>query len=95
MGVKNKCERQSGNLAPKININRCEGKGPCVSACPYDVLEMGVLTTQDRRRLSLVGKVKAFVHGGKQARVVLPDACRGCNLCVTECPEDAIELVMT
>jgi 4Fe-4S ferredoxin len=87
------CRQLAGTFAPAINRNKCEGKGPCVPACPYDVLELGVLTKSDRADLSLVGKIKAFAHGGKQAFVVAPDLCAACGLCVQICPEKAITLV--
>jgi 4Fe-4S ferredoxin len=86
------CRQSPGMFTPVINRNKCEGKGPCVPACPYDVLEIGVLTKADRAGLSLVGKIKAFAHGGKQAFIVAPDACAACGLCVQICPENAITL---
>ena len=41
---------------PVINRNRCEGKGPCVPACPFDVLAIGTLAREERRGLSLIGR---------------------------------------
>jgi 4Fe-4S ferredoxin len=66
------CRQSPGAFIPVINRNKCEGKGPCVTVCPYDVLQMGVLTNADRVGLSLIGKFKALAHGGKQAFVVAP-----------------------
>jgi 4Fe-4S ferredoxin len=87
------CRQPPGTFAPVINRNKCEGKGPCVPICPYDVLELGVLSAADRAGLSLVGKIKAFAHGGKQVFIIAPDACAACGLCVQVCPEKAITLV--
>jgi 4Fe-4S ferredoxin len=89
---KRSCRQPQGLFAPVINRNACEGKGPCVDACPYSVLEMGLLTKADRAGLSLIGKVKAFAHGGKQAFVAAPELCAACGLCVEICPENAISL---
>jgi 4Fe-4S ferredoxin len=87
------CRQSPGAFIPVINRNKCEGKGPCVTVCPYDVLEMGMLTHSDRAGLSLIGKFKALAHGGKQAFVVAPDLCAACGMCVQACPEKAITLV--
>ena len=35
---KTTCQDQPGQVIPVIDPNRCENKGPCVTACPYDVL---------------------------------------------------------
>ena len=82
-----------GRVAPVIDRNRCEGKAECVRVCPYGVFEMGTLDAGQRRGLSLVGKLKAFAHGYKQALVVRGPDCHACGLCVTACPERAIKLV--
>lgn len=75
-----------------IDRNRCEGKQDCVSACPYDVFEMGALSRSQRSELSLVGKLKAWSHGGRQAFAVRAEACHACGDCVAACPEKAIRL---
>ena len=85
-------KRPAGMLVPVVDANRCEGKGPCVEVCPVDVFSMGLLPREQRAILSTKGKIKGFVHGWKQVRVVHPEACRACGLCVTACPEKAITL---
>jgi 4Fe-4S ferredoxin len=87
------CRQSPGIFAPVIDRNKCEGKGPCVPACPFDVLELGILAKEDRAGLSFKGRIKAFAHGGKQAFVMAPDFCAACGLCVAICPEKAITLV--
>jgi 4Fe-4S ferredoxin len=45
-----------------------------------------------RRGLTLVGRMKAWAHDGRQAFATRADHCHGCGLCVTACPEHAITL---
>jgi 4Fe-4S ferredoxin len=86
------CDEAPGRVVPFVNPQRCENKGPCVEACPYDVFEIRKLTPDERGALSLFTRLKVWVHGGKQAFVVRPDECHACGLCVTACPEKAITL---
>jgi 4Fe-4S ferredoxin len=86
------CKHPPGAIRPLVNPERCEAKGACITACPYNVLALYQVTRETRRNLSLLGRVKLFVHGGQQAYAVDPDACRGCGLCVEVCPEHAITL---
>ena len=46
------------SLLPVIDRNRCEGKRACVEMCPNSVLEIGVLTAEEKRGLSLRGRLK-------------------------------------
>ena len=85
-------KRKAGVVAPVIDPNRCEGKGACVEVCPYDVFVMGVLPTQARGSLTIMGRIKGFAHGWKQASTVNAQDCHACGLCVAACPEKAIIL---
>lgn len=89
---RDRCDDEAGRLVPVIDRNRCEGKEDCVSACPYDVFEMGVLSSEEFRGLTLVGKLKAFGHRYRQAYATNEAACHACGFCVEACPEKAIKL---
>ncbi len=86
------CRFDPGSMIPVIDPMRCEAKGPCVPICPYDVLAIRTVPPEEKAALSMLGRFKLFVHGGQQAFVVDPNACRGCGLCVKACPEKAITL---
>jgi NAD-dependent dihydropyrimidine dehydrogenase PreA subunit len=86
------CGEAAGKLAPFVDRNRCEGKEDCVRVCPYGVFEIRQLTPLDRSSLSILGKLKAWVHAWKQSYVVNPGNCHACRLCIDACPESALEL---
>ena len=90
-----RCDKQAGRMVPVIDRNRCEAKADCVSVCPYQVFEIRTLTAAERKELSLPGRLKLLVHGGKQAFALRAEVCRACGLCVRACPEKAITLVPT
>ncbi len=83
----------AGKLMPVLDAQRCEGAGPCVQVCPVNVFTLRAPSAEEKAALGLKARVKVWVHGGKQAFVTEANACRGCGLCVTACPERAIKLV--
>jgi 4Fe-4S ferredoxin len=86
------CRGEPGKVAPVVDRNRCEGKEDCVRACPFDVFEIRVLGDAERASLSLLGRLKAWAHGNRQAFVVRADDCHACQLCIAACPENALRL---
>ena len=87
------CAPEAGRVAPLIDRSRCEAKEDCVRVCPYHVFEVRALAAEDRAGLPLLSRLKAFVHGNRQAYVVRPGDCHACQRCIEACPEDAIRLV--
>src|SRR3569832_1803803 len=85
------CKFAAGFMTPEINPSRCEAKGPCVPACPYNVLKIRALTVGERTELTPLQRYRSSVHGNKRAFVADAEACRGCGLCVDACPERAIK----
>ena len=87
------CRQPPGAMAPLVDRNRCEGKAACVSVCPVNVFVVQKVPVEQRRALTLLGKVKGFTHGWKQAFTPNAAACEACAKCVDACPESAITLV--
>ncbi|HWR65648.1 MAG TPA: ferredoxin family protein [Bellilinea sp.] len=77
---------------PIVNREKCEGKAECVTVCPYNLFEIGIVSPQERATLSFVGRLGGTAHGWKQAFPVHAEACRTCAECVASCPEKAITL---
>ena len=88
----NQCGDVAGKVAPVVDRNRCEGKEDCVRVCPFDVFQIGTLSAAEKSELSILGKLKAWAHDGKQAYVVNAQACHACQLCISACPESALSL---
>jgi NAD-dependent dihydropyrimidine dehydrogenase PreA subunit len=86
------CRGEPGRAAPIVDRNRCEGKEDCVRVCPYDVFEIRVLDAAERASLSLLGRLKAWAHGNRQAFAVRPADCHACQKCIDACPESALRL---
>jgi len=89
------CRAAPGTYRVTVDRNKCEGKADCVEVCPHGVFEVRRIDGADYARLSLIGKLKSRVHGGKAAYTPKLDACQACGMCVVACPEHAIGLVRT
>ena len=88
------CKGAPGRVAPVIDRRRCEAKAACVAVCPYGVFEIRALAPADRAALPVLGRLKAWAHGNRQAYAVRAADCRACGLCAQACPEGAIRLVV-
>jgi NAD-dependent dihydropyrimidine dehydrogenase PreA subunit len=87
------CDDTPGRYEPRVNPLRCEGKAECVRVCPNGVFELRAPNAEERAVLTPFVRFKLWSHGGQQAFVANPDACHACGVCVTACPEKAIQLV--
>jgi NAD-dependent dihydropyrimidine dehydrogenase PreA subunit len=87
------CRAQPGTMVPRVDANRCEGKGDCVDVCPYDVFVVRTIDDADFAKLSFFGKLKSRAHRRQTAYTPGAAECHACGLCVVACPERAIELV--
>ena len=63
-------------VRPVVDYNRCEGKAVCAHVCPWKVFDVRTLTAEERGPLSLGGKLRSLLHGGRQAWVARPDVAR-------------------
>ena len=87
------CRPDAGDLAPVIDLARCEGKADCVRVCPFEVFEVRRATSAERLSLGLMAQLKSLAHGHQKAFVINADQCHACGLCVAACPETAIRLL--
>ena len=87
------CRAEPGTMVPRIDRNRCEGKGDCTDVCFYDVFVVRTIDEADFERLSFFGRLKSRAHQKQTAYTPNAADCHACGLCVVACPEKAIELV--
>jgi NAD-dependent dihydropyrimidine dehydrogenase PreA subunit len=87
------CKAAPGELVPRVDRRRCEGKKDCVAVCPYHVFEVRTIDESEWRALPLLPRLKLWAHGKQTAYTPHADACQACGLCVKACPENAITLV--
>jgi ferredoxin len=67
-------------------VERCTSCGSCVKRCPFKAFTYG--NSENMHKRDSAGKKK-------KRRTILFDKslCRGCGVCSTGCPEDAIEMI--
>jgi 4Fe-4S ferredoxin len=86
------CAEQAGIVVPVIDRSRCEAKADCVRVCPFHVFDVRRLEKPETSDMSMLSRLRLFLHGGKQAVAERADQCHACGLCVQACPEGAISL---
>jgi 4Fe-4S ferredoxin len=87
------CSLGPGRMVPRIDRDRCEGKGECLDVCPYGVFQVRPIDEVDFVRLSFFGRLRSRAHGRMTAYTPRASECHACGLCVASCPEQAIELM--
>ncbi len=68
----------AGGAIAQVDAEKCVGCLTCVRICPFDVPQVQPAT--------------AGVGGVAGAAFIEPSVCRGCGVCVAECPAKAITL---
>jgi len=87
------CSQPAGKLRPMVDPAKCEAKADCVAVCPVAVFRVERIRPEVFRRLPATAKLKVWVHGMSTAETPNADACLGCGLCISACPERAVRLV--
>ncbi|MGE5679263.1 MAG: 4Fe-4S binding protein, partial [Bacillota bacterium] len=70
---------ETTNYLPEIKVEKCNGCGKCIKACPVEALELITDNIREGKRLK-----KALLN---------QSLCLGCGLCVKSCKFGAIELI--
>jgi ferredoxin len=65
-------------MAATIDLEKCDGCGTCVEACPAEAIKLACLVGAE--------------HSPKEVALIDEDACTECGLCVEECPNGAIRI---
>ena len=87
------CKHPPGVMVPVSRSKSLRRQGGVCVLCPTNVFVVAVLPAEQRGGLTLMGRLKGFGHGWKQAFTPNAAACEGCAKCVEACPEGAIRLV--
>jgi len=87
------CRASSGTMVPRVDRDRCDGKGACLTVCPFGVFEVRAIDEVDFVRLSFFGRGRSREHGRRTAYTPRASECHACSRCVEACPEQAIELI--
>lgn len=85
-----------------FDYNKCDGQGDCVDICPLDILEVsenGNWCKPIDDKVANEEAVKKFHEEVEDNEspvdvVIVNDMpeCVACNVCIRECPNDAIEI---
>jgi NAD-dependent dihydropyrimidine dehydrogenase PreA subunit len=66
---------EPGRALPVIDRNRCEGRADCVRVCLYDLFRVEEVPADERRAMSVIGRLKLRAQGWRQAYAVSAADC--------------------
>ena len=88
--------KNEDNLIPRIDYDKCTGKGICVEACPENIFEIRNISQiefcEDTKTSGFCPEPEFAAKDGRSYPVTIDD-CTACNDCVEKCPEKAITLI--
>ena len=89
-------QKSDVKLIPKIDYDKCKGRGICVEVCPEDIFEirnLSLIEYCEDTKSSGICPDPQYATKDNRSYPVNIDNCTACEICVEKCPEQAITLI--